>query len=743
MSSDKEKRIPEELKKFPLVDIEYELYYHGIKPMRVMDVSKIKLLSIVFVLLGLVVIYGLALHAPVMEATINDLYGNYLLNYATVVVKGNVTWIPTVSAQQGRYSVRFTVNDGTGELNIYIYDPLARQALASGKVPFLGDYVKAEVQIRVRETYTYGILQSLDTLKIERASAGEPMNVTYLTIDMNGKYVRVSGIITSRRDVTTGILLEVSTEGGAVTVLVPNLLRYLGGTIEGTMFKPNPRFDEIDRSLVIGAPVTISGIVYLYRGVSPEIVPGSLDDIIVETLVVNETVDLDMLKNHTGNVVRVNAVLGGMTYQNGYYWIDIYDYTGKAQAILPSQLTRELIDPFMNGTGSNYTIVGYACSDGTIAVITMTLNKPYPSPVLKVSQINESLKGYTVVVRGTVVLEQQQTTAPQQSYGCPLCDMYHGLTGRGASSHHRFKLVDDQGNSITVFMPSSAFGYLDPAMKQLVTTNGSKVTIAGYVDVYNDELEIVVYSASGVKPYDYQAPGEGKPIPTMPKPRPRTIKLTELSKYEGSYVGIKAVLGEVDRYVGGNYYVKVYGDGTSAIIVFPGDVFRRLNPFTAATGSEMLFIGKISGGTLNVEDFEVITGRPAPVLQVKDITSDIKGYIVAAKGTPQSVTKRQNSFVKFTLSDGTGSVTVFMPWSVYDGLPDDVKQAIDNGDTIIVAGYVDIYGGAVELVPFTPTGIALGSYQAPGEGLGIPTLPTGLLLAYMPGTWTSTSIPGL
>ncbi len=731
---DEKKKVPEELKKFPLVDIEYELYYHGIKPMRVIDVSKLKVLSIAFVLIGLVTIYALATQAPVIKASINDLYGNYLLNYATVVVEGNVTWIPTVNAQQGRYSVRFTVDDGTGQLNIYIYDPLARQALASGKVPFLGDHVKAEVQIRVRETYTYGILQSLDTLKIERATSREPRKVGYLSIDMDGEYVEASGIIVSRRDVTTGILLELSTEEGTVTVLVPNILRYLGGSLEGTMFKPNPRFDEIDKALIVGAPVTVRGIVYLYRGVSPEIVPGSLDDIEVEALAANETITLDMLRSHVGDIVRVNAVLGAMSYNSGFYWIDIYDYTGKAQAILSSSLTRQLINPFYNGTGSNMTIIGQACSDGTIAVITMMQNSPYPSPVLPVSAINESLRGYTVVVKGTVVLSQQAGAPATVDYGGSLCNYCHGVAG-GAGGHHTFTLVDDNGDAIKVFMPSSTFSHLSPDAKNLVTTNGSKVAIAGYVDLYGSELEIVVYTADGVKPYSFQAPGEGKPVPTMPKPRPRTVPLSQLSNYEGSYVSVQAVLGEIERYTGGKYYVKIYGDGASATAAIPGDVFKRLNPFTSATGSRLLLIGKVEGGSLQVEDFEVIQGRPAPLLQVSDVSSSIEGYIVALRGTPESVTVRQNSYVLFTLNDGTGTIKVFMPWSVYSALPDDVKQRINNGQEIVVAGYIDVYGGQLEIIPYTPDGVKPGDYQVPGEGEGLPTLPPGLMV---PGLMIST-----
>lgn len=46
-------------------------------------------------------------------------------------------------------------------MDVRVYSPLADEMVEKGVIPFPGDNVTAEVQLRVRETYTYAILQYL------------------------------------------------------------------------------------------------------------------------------------------------------------------------------------------------------------------------------------------------------------------------------------------------------------------------------------------------------------------------------------------------------------------------------------------------------------------------------------------------------------------------------------------------------------------------------------------------------
>lgn len=708
----KDEKIKDELKKFPLLNIEYDLYYHGIKPLKKIDLSRLKYLSIVFVALGLISIYYLATVAPAIYASIQDVYGNYLYNYAVVVIEGNITDIPSVRIDsQGRFAVYFTISDGTGSLSARIYDPLARQALAQGKVPGVGDHVKAEVQVRVIETYTYGIVQSLDSLKITRIwDAQKPMKVDSLSTDMVGRYVEIKGSIIRVRKASSGLyLIDVNTGADTIVVVLPNYLEYVNGTLdpETNTLYPNPEYQKLVNSLVIGAEVVARGVVHLYRSM-PELVVNRLSDFVVKTEVAeNTTIDKIVFENqkYVGKFVVLNNVwLGEVSYdsRSGNYMAEIYDDTYHTTAIFLSYDFRNAFNPFTTGTGSRLTIVGAVCNDSSIAVVDYNITERRPAPLMTPSEVSWDMMGYIVALEGIVVLEPTQTQT--ESYGCPICDYYHGVSTVG--SIYRFQLADpdDPDIKITVFMPGSAFNYLDPELKELLKTNGSRVIVAGYITEYRDELEIVVYSSEGVMSPTETPPGAGLGLPERPRYKPVNIitKVSDAYNMLGEEVILDVIVDKIE-FSAGWVILDVHDDTGSIQVYITSSELRKLNPFRSAIGSEIIVGGIVSGRRtryIQATEISVYNGNPAPLVKVSDLTSDYTGKIVAMKGV---ITQVSENYDYFYIDDGTGAIRVEIMSGVT--LTDEAKSLITVGRTVVVAGIYRQLGATKIVEIYSPEGI--------------------------------------
>ncbi len=680
-------------KKHPFLDIEYQLYYGSARPTRVFNLGVLKLMSIVFIALGLIGVYFLASLAPVPVMKIADIYGQYLMNYATVIIEGNATGIPYVSVQSGRISLRFPVNDSTGEMNLYIYDPEARKVLKlcnesydRCKIPFPGDRVRALVQIRVRETYTYGIIQSIDFLEVNHTTPLVPMYVKSLTIDMENMYVKAGGIITSIRNVSSGILVYVDTGEDTVTVLIPKLLNYIYGD--------DVEYKTKIQSLMVGVKANFSGIVYLYRGVSPEIVPRCKEDIEVQPMSIRE-VTLAEVPNYVGEVVKAEVVMGQVEYERGKYIVTAYDDTGSIELVFDKDVFVKEFDPFNIGTGTRIVIVGTVESPSRVIVMKHDIIEPYPSPLLSIGDITEDLDGYTVVVRGII-------------------------TSLSISSGYTIFYIEDLTGRIKVFIPSSTFSLLD--RKNLVV-EGNEIVLAGYIDIYRGELEIVVYTAGGVQPSDYPVPGEGQSIPSLPgvAPSPPTggvvqVKVSDLSNYVGQQVVAEVVLAGVSYYKGSNaefYVLDVSDDTGSTKVAVKSSLMRApaIDPWSVGPGSKLKITGTVKndiqdlGIYIYALEISVTQAVPPPTPSIEELKGMELGCIVVLQDVSvDEYVETKGGWVVY-VSDGSGSIKVFIPKSIVQDLPASVKQAIESGATISVAGYLSEYKGEKEVVVYTVSGV--------------------------------------
>ncbi len=666
----------EALEKHPFFDLERQLYYPSVRPPKIFDVSKLQLLAVVFVLLGLAGVYFLASTAPVPTVKIRDVQGNYLMNYATVYLEGNVAGITRVNEYPGgRLRVVFYITDESvnDTFSIFVYDPVASRMLKKGIIPFPGDHVKVLVQIRVREDFTYGILNDEEFLYIHREEV-EPKDVYTLANVPENEYVRAKGVIRELRYVSSGILLDVDTGNDTITVLIPKVLDYV--------YTNDTEYLDIKTSLSVGAKVTISGVVYYYRGYSPEIVPRTKYDIKVEPI---PEITLPEIPDYVGDTVRFQAVLGEVIEYSSAtrsYVVNLYSDGYSVQAYISSYAFTSL-DPFYQGVGSKAYFVGKVLDTDLIDIYDVEIVEGYPSPLLPISDVTEDIEGYTVAVKGIVV-------------GKPM------ITGVVVFT------IDDGTGSIKVFMPGSVYSQLDPARRDLIS-EGRELVLAGYVEIYRGELEIVVYNPVGIQYPTFIVPGEGYELPAlgeMTPPTATTVSIGDLSNYVGSTVTINAYLDSIDYDSDLNMYVlKVHDDTGSCTVYASSEIVRSIiDPWTVGISSLLKITGSVdSASSMTTSSIEVVEAQSPPEVSVSEALGMELGTIIIIRNAEVIESKAIGSNWLLTVSDGSKSIDVFIPASV--------KEAIGSmpsiGSRVDIAGYLSEYRGEPEFVIYTPNGLKI------------------------------------
>lgn len=631
---------------------EKKLYYHGLTEQKKLDVSRLKYISVLVAVIGVALLLVAAQGARAPLTKVSDVYGNYLMNYAVVRINGTVVTVPYVSESGGRLGLTFTVNDGTGNIDVRVYSPLAEEMIKKGLVPFPGDNVTAEVQLRVRETYTYAILNYLDGLKFNsRLYSKNPETVKYLDKNMDGRYVAVEGIVTEFSDVSSGYLLTLDTGESLVTVLIPKVLLV---------------FNNV--SVKVGDTVYAPGIVYLYKGTSPEIVVRDLNQLSITPIEEAPEVPLEEAKDYPGMVMSVRGKLAGISYENGRYVLTITDGSNYLEALLPRDVLAKL-NPFNASDGSLLKVAGKMGNDGRLVGAYLEVLEPVKTEFRPIGVLTTDMRGSIVAVKGNIV-----------------------EVDRVGSN---LKLViDDTTGKLDVFIPSATLMELsNETMAKLKP--GLGVEVAGYLEEYRGSLEIVVYTGDGLRAL-------GEPVPPSEIVLPK-VTADELKDYTGQLVDFSGSL-EGLTYENHTYYLLV--DGVKASL--PRDVLMNLNPLEAGTGSQVTVRGVVEsanlvkGWNLTVE----VPVSPTP-LKPEEVTPDMEGKLILVVGKVTDVANLSGN-LKISL----GSFPVFVPRSTAN----EMTYVPEKGDLVELAGYVEIYRGEPELVLFNPVAIKEMEVSGPVEG---------------------------
>ncbi|MCD6461168.1 MAG: hypothetical protein J7L61_00285 [Thermoplasmata archaeon] len=199
-------------------------------------------------------------------------------NYGRIVIEGMVTRTPTYyDSETKEYgTLYFTVDDGTGEMQVISYDTTTIQLVKAGKIPAFGDHVRVEGTYQYRD-YKYSmILDSPLHLTIERP---EPYETTVAFIDnaleeagLTGDRVTVEGYVESWDLYDWALSMWITDyQGHSVNFYVPSAVWKLTG--EGSLF-----------GLEVGQHVRVTGALMWYesgRYSRWEIIPATSDDFVI------------------------------------------------------------------------------------------------------------------------------------------------------------------------------------------------------------------------------------------------------------------------------------------------------------------------------------------------------------------------------------------------------------------------------------------------------------------------------
>ncbi|KUH33333.1 hypothetical protein APY94_06240 [Thermococcus celericrescens] len=651
---------------------EKKLYYHGLKEQKKLNVSRLKYLSILLSVIGVAVLLVAAQSAQAPLVRVSDVYGNYLMNYAVVRINGTVVTVPYVSQTGGKLGLTFTVDDGTGQIDVRVYSPLADEMIRKGLVPFPGDEVTAEVQLRVRETYTYSMLQYLDGLNFRsKLYSDNPPIVKSLNANMSGSYVAVEGIVTEFSNVSSGYLMTVDTGDSLVSVLVPRVLLV---------------FNNL--SVKVGDTLYAPGIVYLYKGTSPEIVVRNITRLSVTPIEEAPVVPIGEAPNYPGMVMAVEGTLAGITYENGRYVLTLTDGEDYLDALVPRDILPNL-NPFNASSESTVRVAGRMGDDGRLVAAYLEVAKPMKMEFKPIGTLTLDMRGSIAAVRGNI----------------------EEVDRIGSN----LKLVIDDGTGrLDVFIPSAALAELsNETMAQLKV--GLGVEVAGYLEEYRGKLEVVVYTGGGIKAL-------GEPLPPEEIELPK-VTAARLADYEGQLVDFAGSIEGV-TYANGTYYLTV--DGVKASL--PREALLNLNPLEVGTGSQVTVRGLVAGENLVKGENLTVEVPIAPIpLKPDEVTPEMEGQLVAVVGKVTDVANLSGN-----LKIVVGNLPVFVPRSTANEL----AYVPAKGDLVQIGGYVEIYRDEPEVVLFNPASIEKIEQAGPVEGT-VSDLKTAMEPLLLTVTWDS------
>ena len=449
-------------------EIEKYLYYPEMAPRRPVNVGLLRVLALILVIGGAVGVYYAAISAPMPIVPIRELEGNILMNYATVYIEGVVTSPPRAEISGGKLRLTIYVRDNSTptELRIYAYDPLASSILAQWreKLPFTGDRVRLLIQVRVRETDTYAYLQSTAGIYILERPSGEKVYVNTLEGISEYEYVCTRGTVSNPRNVSSGLLFDVTTPQGAITVLLPSVFYYVG----------DQAAPIVSRLSTEGTYVDLCGVVYYYRGVSPEIVIRDLGEVVFPTTLVEFTViDIKDIPNYVNKNVSFTGLFYAIYYSAGVYYVEIR--STDEQFAVNVTMTRSQVISLLNPA-----VVGWK----SLVRINGTVTGPY-SVKYSAGEVIERKEPLTVTV----------AEALNQPIGRPLRIVNATVTSSSVVGTDNWRIyITDGTGTILVFVPASTVAELGISLPQ----PGTVITVAGYRDVYRDEQEIIVISKEGL-----------------------------------------------------------------------------------------------------------------------------------------------------------------------------------------------------------------------------------------------------
>ncbi|MEO2152201.1 MAG: hypothetical protein ABGW50_06050, partial [Thermococcus sp.] len=279
------------------------------------------------------------------------------------------------------------------------------------------------------------------------------------------------------------------------------------------------------------------------------------------------------LADYGGQLVDFVGSIEGVTYANGTYYLTV----DGVKVSLPREALLNL-NPLDAGTGSQVVVRGLVESPSLVKGENLTVEVPIAPIPLRPDEVTAEMEGQLVVVVGKVT------------------DVAN-LSGN-------LKIVI--GN-LPVFVPRSTANEL-----AYVPEEGDLVQVGGYVELYRDSPEIVLFNPEAIEKLEQAGPVEGtvSELKTATEPLLLTVTWDSIA------------------YQKPDYLMTVHDSTGSATLTIDRSLLP--NPLKAGTGSELKVVADPLSGSITA--LNVSKAIPAKLVKTGSVSLEMKGKTIAVNG---------------------------------------------------------------------------------------------------------------
>lgn len=482
------------------------------------------------------------------------------MNYAYVQIDGTVTRGPIYDPDA--QTLRFDVADDTGEIQAATFREVTQQLIALDKVPAIGDKIRTEGALRVRDDFTSLNVASAAKLELVPPSAQE------IAIRQIGRadelhLVRIRGDVREIRQPYSGLLLvTVGDSSGELDVAVNADVERLYGAL--------PTFD-------LGDVVQVEGIVTYFRD-APQLVLRRPRDF--KKLDIDNTAaaavkigDLDEARVNqrvqiAGQVTRVSRFSQGVR-------ADVADDSGEITLVLWQDLYAQTPNAGDLQKGAQVTAIGKLSQyrgeweiipnrpSDLIISAPLAQNSDSPDTQDSADSAATSLPRAAVAPTETPHPTRQPTQIAVSRTIASLTEVDKDarvilrgkITRASEFSQGRRYALDDGSGEIALLIWSDV-GAKIPNSAQL--GQGAEVRVTGRIDVFAGALEVIPERAEQVELL------AGAVVPTVPLRTIGSLSTQDLDQV----VLIQGTSSEIQDFSAGKYVTMKDNSGSIRVTVF-------------------------------------------------------------------------------------------------------------------------------------------------------------------------------
>jgi DNA/RNA endonuclease YhcR with UshA esterase domain len=663
-----------------------------------MAVRVFKVASLLLAGVGLAILLFVARRSGPPAFEIGALTGT--MNWAYIRLEGIASQQPSHDVGDG--SVRFWLQDGTGEILVVAYRTQAQELLAKGLLPVMGDRVSLEGTLRVREDFRYLVVDVPEAVDVQPSTPVD-LNIGQVNTGLRYQAVRLRGVIRDDRTPYEGLrILTVRDTTGKIDVTVPQEPSAAGGRVP---------------VLHVGQSVQVVGTVDEYRGVA-QVSVGRASDLVIlgeelavapaRRIVELTAGDVGQMISVEGTVTRVDPFSAGVkcTLSDGegvvtlLMWQDFYD--GLADASLLEEGATVRVQGEVSEYRGELEVVPELPSD--VQVVAPASRQALAR---RLGGITAADVGHTVAIEGVL------------------------KALRGFSAGVR-GVLDDGTGTVTILLWQEIYDNLED---RAGLVPGAILRLEGQVAEYKGELEIVPRAAGDLTILgmgDWSPPqvavgqvqsgdiGQvvevaGRITAVVPFSRGQRLTLAddtgmiavllwqnlhdELDNAAALVVGTELVVrGEVAEYGGELEIVPQVSPDVRVSGTAEASKVGTSTPLPAAEGEPANTPEPAATATVQPTARPTATPTAAPeVRTIGAISGDDVGVTLAIARASIAEVDYFSKGIRYTLTDGSGSIILL----VWQDVLENVEARFDlfPGSQVEVAGRIDQYEGDLEIVP--------------------------------------------